>query len=194
VEHYFSRVPAVPSQEREVRFTVLGREFACTTDSGVFSADALDEGTRLLIEGARVREGGRILDLGAGWGPVGVALGTVAACEVWAVESNARAAALCERNLDRGNVPQRVLGGDGLGPVEGETFDAVLLNPPIRAGKAVYYPWLQGSRRHLEAGGALWVVVRKNQGAASLMAELERHYAAVQETARRSGYRLYCAR
>jgi len=194
VEHYYSAEPQVRSQEREVRFTVLGQEYRCTSDSGVFGKSGLDDGTRLLIERARVPQGARVLDLGAGWGPVGVVIGHRYGAEVWAVERNARAAALCERNLERWGVRHRVVLGDGISAVADERFDLVLLNPPIRAGKQVYYPWLGASRENLRPGGSLWVVVRTSQGARSLREELARNFPEVEDVAMDKGYRLYCAR
>jgi 16S rRNA (guanine1207-N2)-methyltransferase len=123
MEHYFSAEPGAASQEREVRFSVLGQEYRCTTDRGVFGKSGLDDGTRLLIEGAQVPHGARVLDLGAGWGPVGVAVGHHYGAEVWAIESNVRAAALCERNLERWGVRHRVVLGDGIAAVGDERFD-----------------------------------------------------------------------
>ncbi len=193
MEHYFSAEPRVASQEREVRFRVFGQEYRCTTDTGVFGKSGLDEGSRILIEHAAAWQGARVLDLGAGWGPVGVVVGHRYKAEVWAVESNARAAALCERNLERWGVQHRIVLGDGLAAVGDERFDLVLLNPPIRAGKKVYYPWLAGSRDHLRTGGSFWVVVRTNQGARSLRDELSRHFAKVEDIALERGYRVYRA-
>jgi 16S rRNA (guanine1207-N2)-methyltransferase len=193
LEHYFSAEPGVASQEREVRFTVFGEEYRCTTDAGVFGKSGLDEGSRLLIEHAAAWPAARVLDLGAGWGPVGVVVGHRHKAEVWAVESNARAAALCERNLERFGVEHHVVLGDGLSAIGDERFDLILLNPPIRAGKKVYYPWLGGSREHLLPGGSLWVVVRKDQGARSLRDELSRHFSRVDDVAMDKGYRLYRA-
>ena len=193
MEHYFSAEPGVPSQEREVRFSVLGEDYVCVTDAGVFGKSGLDEGTRLLVERAEVPPGARVLDLGAGWGAVGVVIGRRCAAEVWAVESNARAAALCERNLERYGVRHRLVLGDGLAAVADERFDRILLNPPIRAGKRVYYPWLAASPAHLLPGGQLWVVVRTNQGARSLREELAQRFRTVRDVAMDRGYRLYCA-
>ncbi len=173
---------------------VLGREFVCTTDRAVFSGKGLDEGTRVLLETAEVQAGARILDLGAGWGAVAVALGVRYGCEAVCVERNARAAALCQRNLERNGVHGKVLVGDGLAPVADERFDLILLNPPIRAGKGVYYPWLHKAKEHLRAGGSLWVVVRTSQGAKSLRRELEASYDDVRDAAIKHGYRVYCAR
>ncbi|MDA8346046.1 MAG: methyltransferase [Thermaerobacter sp.] len=194
MEHYFTSVPNARSEEQEVLLDVLGEEIRCTTDRAVFSGRGLDEGTRILLETVEVPRGARILDLGAGWGAIAVTLGVYYGCEVVCVERNERAAALCARNLQQNRVEGTVLVGDGLDPVAGQQFDLVLLNPPIRAGKAVYYPWLAAARGHLLPNGALWVVVRTNQGAKSLRRELEAHYSDVREVAIERGYRVYCAR
>ena len=194
MEHYFSDTPTAPSEEQEVVLQVLGETLRCTTDRAVFSGKGLDEGTRILLETAQVERGAHVLDLGAGWGAVAVALGVHYGCTAVCVERNERAAALCARNLERNRVQGKVLVGDGLAPVAAQDFDLVLLNPPIRAGKAAYYPWLAGARARLRPGGALWVVVRTSQGAKSLRRELEAHYSEVRDAAIEHGYRVYCAR
>lgn len=193
-EQYFEGRPSSESAPREVEVRVLGRTLHFTTDAGVFSKDGLDRGTRVLIESVEILAGQRILDLGAGWGAVGVVLGAARGAVPTCVEQNERAAALCRENLRRNRVAGDVQVGNGFSPVAGQMFDAILLNPPIRAGKRTYYPWLLEAREHLEPGGALWVVVRTGQGAKSLRAELVRVGADVEDRAIEGGYRVYCAR
>lgn len=173
---------------------VLGHRLSFLTDAGVFSKGGLDRGTRLLLETARVGEGAAILDLGSGWGAVSVALGVARNARPTCVEQNSRAAELCSANLERHRVQGRVCVGDGFGTVAGERFEHILLNPPIRAGKRVYYPWLRQASEHLAPGGVLWVVIRTSQGAKSLRAELVRLGAEVTDEAVEGGYRVYGAR
>ena len=187
-EHYYTQKPNVEHDEREVIYEVLGRQFRCTTDAGVFSRDGLDMGTRILLE-ALPELNGRILDLGCGWGPVGAALGRAyPAAEIVMSDVNERAAELARRNLAGNGVRNAVVvSGDGYAAVEGE-FDAIVLNPPIRAGKSVIYGMFEGAREQLREGGALYIVIRKQQGAESAEKFLKGIYGSVERIAREKGY------
>ena len=187
-EHYYSQSPNVEHDERPVIYEVLGRQFRCTTDAGVFSRDGLDMGTRILLE-ALPELNGCILDLGCGWGPVGCALGSAyPGTEIVLTDVNERAAELARRNLAANGVKNaQVVSGDGYEAVEG-AFDAIVLNPPIRAGKAVIYGMFEGALSHLKDGGALYIVIRKQQGAESAEKFLKGIYANVTRLAREKGY------
>ena len=194
-EHYYSENPGVAHDEREVIFEVLDQSLRCTTDAGVFSRDGLDMGTRILLE-ALPELHGRILDLGCGWGPVGTALGKrYPGAQIVLTDVNSRATELAARNLAANGVTNAaVVQGDGFAAVEGG-FDAIVLNPPIRAGKAVIYALFAEAAKHLRADGALYIVIRKQQGAESAQKHLSSIYADVERIAREKGYWvLRCAR
>ena len=165
----------------------LGNELTFVTDAGVFSRDGLDRGTELLLE-ALPALSGRVLDLGCGWGAVGVALGRkYPDLELVMTDINARAVDLARRNLAQNGVRAQVLQGDGFDPVEGE-FDAIVTNPPIRAGKAVIYSLFERARAYLKPGGALYLVIRKQQGAPSALKFLREHYGEAEIIDRGSGF------
>lgn len=187
-EHYYSSAPTAEHDERSVIFEVLGRQFHCITDAGVFSRDGLDMGTRILLE-ALPELNGRILDLGCGWGPVGVALGkTYPQAELLLTDVNERAAQLARRNLrENGVTNAQVVTGDGFASVTG-SFDAIVLNPPIRAGKAVIYAMFEAAQAYLRRNGALYIVIRKQQGAESAEKYLKSIYPSVNRIAREKGY------
>ena len=187
-EHYYSENPGIAHDEREVIYQALGQRFACVTDAGVFSRDGLDMGTRILLE-ALPELHGRILDLGCGWGPVGAALGKkYPDAQLVLTDVNSRATELAARNLAANGVTNAtVVQGDGFEAVEGK-FDAIVLNPPIRAGKAVIYAMFAEAAAHLNAGGALYIVIRKQQGAESAQKYLETIYGDVERIAREKGY------
>ena len=187
-EHYYSEKPGVAHDEREVIYQALGMRFACVTDAGVFSRDGLDMGTRILLE-ALPELHGRILDLGCGWGPVGAALGKrYPDAQLVLTDVNSRAAELAARNLAANGVTNAtVVQGDGFAAVEGE-FDAIVLNPPIRTGKAVIYAMFADAAAHLSPGGALYIVIRKQQGAESAQKYLSTIYGDVERIAREKGY------
>lgn len=187
-EHYYTQNPAIPHDERQVIYEVLGLRFQCTTDSGVFCRDGLDMGTRVLLESLPALSG-RILDLGCGWGPVGAAVGKkYPDCSVVLSDVNERAVALAKRNLVANGVKNaEFVSGDGYESVDGR-FDAILLNPPIRAGKKTIYELFEGAKAHLLPDGALYIVIRKQQGAESAEKYLKSVYPQVERIAREKGY------
>ena len=187
-EHYYTQTPGAAHDEKQVIFEVLGLRLQCTTDAGVFSRDGLDMGTRILLE-ALPPLSGRILDLGCGWGPVGTALGRkYPDAQILLSDVNERAVELAGRNLRSNGVTNAaVVRGDGYEAVEGR-FDAIVLNPPIRAGKGVIYALFEGARAHLSDGGALYIVIRKQQGAESAEKYLRTLYGSVERICREKGY------
>ena len=193
-EHYYTNNPDLAHDEHPVTFVALGNEITCTTDAGVFSRDGLDMGTRILLEALPALRG-RILDLGCGWGPVGVAVGKkYPDAEIVMSDVNRRAVDLARRNLAANGIKNAAaVCGDGLEAVTG-AFDAILLNPPIRAGKAVIYRLFADSAKQLSENGALYIVIRKQQGAESAAKYLSTLFSRVDRIARDKGYWLFACR
>ena len=187
-EHYYTNNPDLAHDEHPVTFIALGNEITCTTDAGVFSRDGLDMGTRILLEALPALRG-RILDLGCGWGAAGVAVGKkYPNTEIVMSDVNRRAVDLARRNLAANGIKNAAaVCGDGLETVTG-AFDAILLNPPIRAGKAVVYRLFADSAKRLSENGALYIVIRKQQGAESAAKYLSTLFARVDRIARDKGY------
>ena len=193
-DHYYTANPASAHDERRVALTALGNALVFTTDAGVFSRDGLDKGTEALLNALPVPMEGRVLDLGCGWGPVGVALGKkYPALEIVMTDINQRAAELARRNLAANGVRAQVVQGDGFAAVEG-SFDAILTNPPIRAGKAVIYALFREARARLNPGGALYIVIRKQQGAPSALKFLREVYDEAEVIDRSGGFHVIRAR
>ena len=192
-DHYYTENPQSAHDERRVRLTALGNELTFTTDAGVFSRDGLDRGTEALLE-ALPALSGRVLDLGCGWGAVGVALGKrYPALQIVMTDINRRATELARRNLDENGVAAEVVQGDGFEAVTG-AFDAIVTNPPIRAGKAVIYGLFEQARAFLKPGGALYIVIRKQQGAPSALKYLKEIYAEAEIIDRSGGFHVIRAR
>ncbi len=186
-EHYYTQNPASAHDERQVTLRALGNELVFTTDAGVFSRDGLDRGTEVLLEALPVLTG-RVLDLGCGWGAVGVALGKkYPSLDIVMTDINQRAVDLARRNLAQNGVKAKAVQGDGFASVTG-TFDAIVTNPPIRAGKAVIYGLFSQARDFLNPGGALYIVIRKQQGAPSALKYLKEIYAEAEVIDRGSGF------
>lgn len=186
-DHYYTENPQSAHDERRVALRALGNELTFTTDAGVFSRDGLDRGTEVLLN-ALPPLSGRVLDLGCGWGAVGVALGKrYPGLDIVMTDINSRAVELSRRNLAENGVKAEVVQGDGFAAVEG-LFDAIVTNPPIRAGKAVIYGLFAQAREHLKPDGALYVVIRKQQGAPSALKYLKEIYTRAETVDRGSGF------
>ena len=192
-DHYYTENPTSAHDERRLTLDILGHALDFTTDAGVFSRDGLDRGTEVLLE-ALPELSGRVLDLGCGWGAVGVALGKrQPELEIVMTDINQRAVQLARRNLAANGVAAEVVQGDGFASVKGQ-FDAIITNPPIRAGKALIYGLFAEARERLNPGGALYIVMRKQQGAPSALKYLREIYAEAEIVDRGSGFHVMRAR
>lgn len=194
-EHYYTARPTADHDETEFTAMLRGIEFRFVTDAAVFSRDRVDFGSALLIEVMEIGSADTVLDLGCGYGPVGMCAARLAPQgRAYMVDVNERAAGLARRNLEANGVTNaEVRVGEGLAPVEGISFDTVLTNPPIRAGKAVIYQMIDDAHRALNPGGAIWVVIQTKQGAPSMKKKLQAVFGNVEDVEREAGYHVFKA-
>lgn len=192
-EQYFTKDPTSESRVATAVWEYGGKEIEFLTDSGVFSRGHVDYGSKLLAE-SLPKLTGRVLDLGCGYGFLGVAMKLmnpdigVVMCDM-----NRRALDLARQNAKKHAVQAEIVESDGYGAISG-MFDAIVTNPPVRAGKDVYYPWFDGAPERLNPGGALYVVLQRKQGAPSAMRHLETLFQNVEIIARGAGYHIIQAR
>ncbi len=191
MSHYFDQNPEIKSQEREISFTLFGESYTYLTDNGVFSKSRIDEGSYILLKTILpLRLSGRILDLGCGYGPIGltIALNSKEA-RVDLADINSRALALASKSGERLNLNNRVtfLHSDIFEKIEGP-YDSIVFNPPIRAGKVVTYRMYLESKQYLIDGGSLYVVIRRKQGAESAFKYLETVFENVVVLHKEKGY------
>jgi 16S rRNA (guanine1207-N2)-methyltransferase len=194
-DHYYSNKPQSASQ-RQVFNTVLREfEFRLTSDAGVFSRDGVDYGSRVLIEHMEIPRDARVLDIGCGYGPIGLTAARLAPQgHVMMIDINERAVELARFNAEANGIPNVSFApSDLFAAVEGEVFDVILTNPPIRAGKMVVHQLFTDSWKHLKPGGSTWVVIQKKQGAPSAREKLEQLYGEsnVLEVGKDKGYRIF---
>lgn len=195
-DHYYSKQPSAAHDQQKIEAKLRGRTFSFTTDAGVFSKQGVDFGSRLLIETMELEPNADVLDVGCGYGPIGLAAAAIASeGHVIMVDINERAIELARSNAENngiGNVT--IMQSDLLEQVKGRRFDVVLTNPPIRAGKETVHRIFEEARDVLKPEGALWIVIQKKQGAPSALKKLETLYSDVQEVNHDKGYKIYRAR
>jgi len=169
-EHYFSADPAVPFKRVPVHADVWGRSLSLTSGSGVFAQGRLDVGTSVLFrETDPPKSGGTFLDLGCGYGVIGLALAAAAPeSTVWAVDVNERAVLLANENAAALGVSDRFTAVLPDELPDDVTFDEIWSNPPIRVGKQALHELLLRWLPRLTPGGRAVMIVGKNLGADSL--------------------------
>ena len=187
-EHYYTSAPTSEHEERHFNHVFAGRVPRFQTDAGVFSKQHIDPGSELLCKALPADLSGRVLDMGCGWGAMTIlTLAKCPGCEITMADVNERALELAKENVAANRMQAKALISDGFASIEGE-FEAVITNPPIRAGKAVIYKMFEDAKAHLVPGGVLYLVIRKQQGAPSALKFLKELYRKAEVIERDGGY------
>ncbi len=190
-DHYYSNKPQTESKPRQWKFTLLGHVFTFETDMGVFSKSEVDFGSRVLLDAFEMPEvAGDILDVGCGYGPIGLSIAKANPERfVHMMDINTRAVALAEKNAKLNGVQNvRIFESDGLAAAGDVQAAAILTNPPIRAGKETIFRFYDESYEKLVEDGELWVVIQKKQGAPSTVSHLEEVFSEVEVVEKKKGY------
>ena len=167
----------LPSNVRKTECFVRGCKFTFFTDNGVFSKDGLDFGSRLLLDAIPLEEvGGKILDMGCGYGVFGVVLGKITKAHVDMVDVNLHALHLAKRNLVENHVDDACVFESNCYENVSSKYSSIVTNPPIRAGKKIVYEIVMNAKNYLDTDGKLFLVIRKEQGAKSLIIDLKKQY------------------
>lgn len=174
--HYFENDENLKSKEELKKVKINNQEFTFLTDNGVFSKKGLDFGTRSLLETIDIENiSGKILDFGCGYGPIGIYIAKMTDGEVHMIDVNRRSLELARKNAYLNHANVNIYESNIYSNVL-DKFDYIISNPPIRVGKKVLYQILFEAKDHLNKNGKLWIVINKNQGAKSLVKDLEKEY------------------
>ncbi|WP_074481752.1 class I SAM-dependent methyltransferase [Streptococcus equinus] len=184
---YYAENPDSAHDIHELKVTLLGESFTFLTDSGVFSKKMVDYGSQVLLNTLDFEKGKTLLDLGCGYGPLGISLAKVQGVKPTMVDINNRAIDLAKQNAQKNGICADIFQSNIYEKVNG-TFDYIISNPPIRAGKQVVHTIISESINYLNAGGNLTIVIQKKQGAPSAKAKMEEVFGNVEILKRDKGY------
>ena len=188
-DHYFTETPESAHKQMCVQSDYRGHSFVFQTDSGVFSRTEIDRGSRELLAALPETITGSVLDMGCGYGVLGICLQKLnPGCKLTMADVNTRALALAKENAAKNGVQADVVQSDGFAALAGKRFDFILTNPPIRAGKQVIYQMFTDAANALTENGALMLVIRKQQGAPSAVTVLKTLFQTVTIPAKKGGY------
>jgi 16S rRNA (guanine1207-N2)-methyltransferase len=196
MEQYFTKNPTTEKEIYKFDWNIGKDRFYFYTSNSVFSKKGVDFGSMVLVETV-VKENanfkGSILDLGCGYGPIGVMLAKlIENANVTMSDVNKRALELAKMNAEENKVKSRVktLSSSAFENIN-ENFDMIVTNPPIRAGKEVIFSFYEGAYEHLNKGGHLYVVIQKKQGAPSTKEKLESLFGNCETAEKKSGYFIF---
>ena len=187
--HYFTDNQNLEENRKEHSFRFSGILFTFITDNGVFSKTGIDYGSKVLLrEVCKNGINGNVLDMGCGYGTIGVVINKMSPdCSVSCVDVNPRAVVLTDINAKQNGCEISTYVSDGFGSVNG-TYDYVITNPPIRAGKKVIYQMFEDAYAHLNDGGKLIAVIRRKQGAESAVKKFNEIFGNCEILTRDKGY------
>lgn len=194
MDHYFTNNQNLKSDIKTLKYSYKNYEFNFLSDNGVFSKNHLDYGSRLLLETflSCTFESKSVLDLGCGYGLIGIVIAKVLSTNVTLCDVNKRALHLAKRNLDENKVSCNIIESNIYENIKGK-YDVIITNPPIKAGKKVVLDFLINAKEYLNTGGLLWYVMRKDQGAKSIAKILEEYYE-VTNIKKDKGFYIFCCK
>ncbi|MBC2379175.1 class I SAM-dependent methyltransferase [Listeria welshimeri] len=192
--HYYTNDETIKHNRKTWQVLLKGFNMNFTSDNGVFSKNTVDFGSKLLIEAFELEEkSGKILDVGCGYGPMGL---TVAKefpeSQIEMVDVNLRALELAKENAELNKISNtNIYESSVYDNVTATDYQAIISNPPIRAGKKVVHAILEEAFAHLRKNGELWIVIQKKQGGPSAEKKMEEVFGNVETVTKDKGYFIF---
>ena len=193
-DHYFSKNPTSKTQYGRLQVRLRGNEFEILTASGLFSWKELDLGTAVLVENMIIDDFDDVLDLGCGYGIIGIVAATLTNGKVLQSDVNSRAVNVTKKNIKELAIENaEARQSDGFENIE-ESFNTILLNPPYSAGLETVWKLIDGAKEHLYSEGTLQLVGRHNKGGQRTEEYMLETFGNCEVLARESGFRVYMSR
>jgi len=193
-EHYFTKQPLSELRVHKIKVNINGKDYEFFTASGLFSLKKLDKASRLLINKSIINDKWKVLDLGCGYGIIGICLKILYPnIDLTMSDINKRAIMISKKNINKHNIKAKILQSAGFENINNK-FDTILLNPPQAAGKSVCFSLIKNSKEHLTKDGILQVVGRHNKGGKTLSDYMKEIFGNVDDSVKKSGIRVYVSK
>lgn len=189
MDHYYSSNPTSKSDERILEYEISDISFKFISDNGVFSKNHVDFATDFLLNVISKEEiSGKVLDVGCGYGVIGITLSKLFDVDVTMLDVNSRALELAKRNAAKNETENaKIIESNGFENIN-EQFDVIVTNPPIRAGKSVIYNIYEEAKKHLNQYGKFYLVINKKHGAPSTIKYLKELFNEVEILDKKAGF------
>ena len=191
--HYYSKTQEGKLELKKISAVLRGKKLEFFTGAGVFSKDKIDNGSYVLLQNAIVKKTWHVLDLGCGYGAVGISIAKSEDAKVLMADVNERAVFLSGKNIELNKVDAEAKESDVFSDIP-EKFDTILLNPPQSAGKALCFRMIEESKEHLKKNGLLQLVARPKKGGKTLAEKMKEVFGNVEITARGHGFAVYVSK
>ena len=196
MSQYFDNDKSLKSMKKVLEFEYKSIKLSLSTDVGVFSKNEIDEGSIGLLNVVTSEQlEGNILDVGCGYGTLGLTIAKMfPSVKMVMFDVNERAVELTKSNIKTNNIDNAsVFVGSTYQALTKNEYQTIVINPPIRAGKKIYYPLLSEAFNYLTDGGTLYFVIRKNHGALSAKKHVEQTFAQCELVKKHHGFYVYKA-
>lgn len=189
MDHYYSADPTSKSEERILNYELKDNKFKFISDNGVFSKNHVDFATDFLLKTIIDDVSGDVLDVGCGYGVIGITCSKNKSVKsVTMLDVNHRALELTKKNVELNKAQNiKIVESDGFEQIK-DSYDTIITNPPIRAGKSVIYKMYEDAKNHLKPNGCLYLVINKKHGAPSTIEFLESLFGNCEIVDKKSGF------
>ena len=192
MSHYFTN-DYIKSNRQKINVIIKNIKLTFITDNGIFSKKGLDYGTRTLLENIDIENiKGNVLDLGCGYGPIGIYLKKIKNLNIDMIDINKRALNLAKENAKINDVKVNIFESNIYENIN-KKYDYIITNPPIKVGKKILYQILFEAKNHLKPNGELLFVVNKNGGAKSIIKDMQKDYE-ISIIKKNKGFYVICAK